>query len=45
MNEVEQETAQENAGDDIESVSINSLQFNKITVLTYKLKHLQAKII
>ena len=39
MNEVGQETVIDSAGKDIESVSINSLQFNKnCSVLTAKLK-------
>ena len=35
MNEVDQETVQDSAGEDIELVSINSLQFNKKTTQHY----------
>ena len=46
VNEIEQETIQDNTEEDIELVSINSVQFNKKhSVLTAKLKHLWVEIV
>ena len=46
MNEVEEEIFQNNTEEDIELVSINSIQFNKnCSMLTTNLKCLQVKTI